>query len=185
MSIHQSKKAAAAALTFLCSTAMVATAQTATWEDYWENETVFGVNKETAHATTVPYATVSEMKADTEFYNTPWVTPGSSRVKLLNGQWKFHFVDEPSKRPLDFYTEGYDTSDWDLIPVPSNWEMQGYDMPLYVNVAYPFATNPPYIQRHSGYSDYGVNPVGSYITTFDVPEDWAGHRLLLNFGGIY
>ena len=185
MSIHQSKKAAAAALTFLCSTAMVATAQTATWEDYWENETVFGVNKETAHATTVPYATVSEMKADTEFYNTPWVTPGSSRVKLLNGQWKFHFVDEPSKRPLDFYTEGYDTSDWDLIPVPSNWEMQGYDMPLYVNVAYPFATNPPYIQRHSCYSDYGVNPVGSYITTFDVPEDWAGHRLLLNFGGIY
>lgn len=156
-----------------------------TWGDYWENQAVFAVNKETAHATTVPYANVDELKADTEFFNTPWVQTQSSRVKLLNGTWKFNFVDEPSKRPTDFYQEGYDVSSWDDITVPSNWEMQGYDMPLYVNVAYPHATNPPYIRRHPSYSDYGVNPVGSYVTSFTVPEEWNNHTLLLNFGGIY
>ena len=156
-----------------------------TWRDYWENQAIFSVNKETAHATTVPYANVEELKADREFYTTPWVDTKSSRVQYLNGVWKFHFVDEPSKRPTDFYEEDYDYSNWDNITVPSNWEMQGYDMPLYVNVAYPHATNPPYIQRHPSYSDYGVNPVGSYITTFTVPENWDNHTLLLNFGGIY
>ena len=156
-----------------------------TWGDYWENQAVFSVNKETAHATTVPYANMDELKADTEFFNTPWVQPQSSRVKSLNGTWKFNFVDEPSKRPTDFYQEGYDVSSWDDIAVPSNWEMQGYDMPLYVNVAYPHATNPPYIRRHPSYYDYGVNPVGSYVTPFTVPEEWDNHTLLLNFGGIY
>lgn len=156
-----------------------------TWGEYWEDQSVFAVNKEVAHATTVPYASVDELKSDAQFFATPWVTPQSSRVKLLNGTWKFYFVDEPGKRPADFYQEGYDVSGWDDIKVPSNWEMQGYDMPLYVNVAYPFATNPPYIQRHPNYSDYGVNPVGSYVTKFTVPEDWDNHTLLLNFGGIY
>ena len=36
-----------------------------TWGDYWENQAVFSVNKETAHATTVPYANMDELKADT------------------------------------------------------------------------------------------------------------------------
>ena len=156
-----------------------------TWGDYWEDQSVFAVNKEKAHATTTPYATTQEMKADAQFFATPWVATNSSRVKLLNGEWNFYFVDEPSKRPLDFYQEGYDVSGWDRITVPSNWEMKGYDMPLYVNVDYPFAKNPPYIQRHSSYSDYGVNPVGSYVTKFDVPASWDGHQLFLNFEGIY
>ncbi len=156
-----------------------------TWGDYWEDQSVFAVNKETAHATQTPYASTTEMKADASFFATPWVATNSSRVKLLNGEWSFYLVDEPSKRPTDFYKEGYDVSGWDRISVPSNWEMKGYDMPLYVNVDYPFAKNPPYIQRHPSYSDYGVNPVGSYVTKFDVPASWSGHQLLLNFEGIY
>lgn len=169
----------AASVPLLCSMAQT------TWGDYWEDETVFAVNKEKAHATQIPYASTSELKADNEFFATPWVTPNSSRVKLLNGTWKFKLVSEPSERPTDFYQEDFDASGWDNLPVPSNWEMHGYDMPLYVNVDYPFETNPPYIQRKSTYSDYGVNPVGSYVTTFDVPASWDGHQLLLNFGGIY
>lgn len=153
--------------------------------EYWENQAIFSENKEPAHATTVPYATVSEMRADTSFFATPWVEPSSSRVISLNGNWKFKFVEEPSARPTDFYAEGFDVSSWNSIPVPSNWEMQGYDKPVYVNVDYPFQNNPPYIRRKSGYSGYGVNPVGSYVTSFTVPESWDGHRLLLNFGGIY
>lgn len=164
---------------------IIASAAQTTWGDYWEDQTVFAVNKETAHATKIPYASVQELNADKDFFATPWVTPNSSRVRLLNGTWKFNLVSQPSQRPTDFYKEGYDVSDWDDLTVPSNWEMHGYDMPLYVNVAYPFATNPPYIRRHYSYSDYGVNPVGSYVTTFDVPDSWDNHRLLLNFGGIY
>lgn len=165
--------------------ALSSSAAQTTWGDYWENQTVFAVNKEKAHATTTPYSTTAEMKADAEFFNHPWVATSSSRVKILNGEWSFNCVDEPSKRPLDFYHEGFDASGWDKIAVPSNWEMKGYDMPLYVNVDYPFAKNPPYIRRHSSYSAYGVNPVGSYLTTFDVPNNWSDHQLLLNFEGIY
>lgn len=153
--------------------------------EYWENQSIFSENKEEAHATTVPYASVSEMRSDAKFFATPWVSPSSSRVMSLNGTWKFHFVDEPSKRPLDFYRTDYDVSAWDDITVPSNWEMQGYDKPVYVNVDYPHQNNPPYIERKSGYYGYGVNPVGSYVTNFTVPESWDNHTLLLNFGGIY
>lgn len=160
-------------------------AATTTPGDYWENQAIFSENKEKAHATKVPYASVEEMKNDAAYFATPWVTPNSSMVMSLNGTWKFKFVEQPSQRPTTFYQQGYDVSSWDDIPVPSNWEMQGYDKPVYVNVDYPFANNPPKIARKSGYSGYGVNPVGSYVTTFTVPEAWDGHNLLLNFGGIY
>ena len=66
-------------------------------------------------------------------------------------------------------------SKWDNIPVPSNWEMQGYDHPIYCNVEYPHANTPPYIMARPGYNDgganYGINPVGSYVRTFDLPKD--------------
>lgn len=68
-----------------------------------------------------------------------WVDAKSSRSISLNGVWKFNFVDEPSKRPNTFWQQGFDVTGWDDIPVPSNWEMQGYDKPLYVNVDYPHA----------------------------------------------
>lgn len=153
--------------------------------DYWENETVFEQNKEKGHATYVPYESVDELKSDTEFFNTPWVTPKSSFYQSLNGVWKFCFVDEPSERPMTFWEENFNTSDWDDIEVPSNWEMKGYDKPIYCNVEYPHANTPPRIQRRSGYSGYGVNPVGSYVREFDIPANWDNKQIFLNFGGIY
>lgn len=153
--------------------------------EYWEDETVFGQNKESGHATYVPYRSVAEVKADAGFYARPWERPESPLVQSLNGKWKFKFSDEPSKRPMDFFKTGYDVSGWDDIDVPSNWEMKGYDKPIYCNVEYPHANNPPFITRRSGYSGYGVNPVGSYVRTFNVPSGWDGMRLMLNFEGIY
>ncbi|WP_455498249.1 glycoside hydrolase family 2 TIM barrel-domain containing protein [Coprobacter sp.] len=153
--------------------------------DYWENETIFEQNKEKGHATYVPYESVDELKSDIEFFNTPWVTPKSSFYQSLNGVWKFYFVDEPSKRPMTFWEEGFDISDWDDIEVPSNWEMKGYDKPIYCNVEYPHANTPPRIQRRFGYSGYGINPVGSYVKEFDIPADWGNKQIFLNFGGIY
>ena len=155
----------------------------------WEDEAVFGINKEVAVATYMPYATEADMLADAAYYATPWTEPVNKQYMTLNGTWKFHFVSEPSQRPLDFFKEGYDVSQWDEIPVPSNWEMHGYDRPIYCNVEYPHGNTPPFIKARPGYNDggknYGINPVGSYVRTFSVPADWNEKRTILHFGGIY
>ena len=156
---------------------------------YWEDETIFAENKEQAVATYMPYESEQAMLADKAYYKTPWTTPVNNRYLSLNGTWRFHFVSEPSQRPMDFWKEGYDVSAWDTIPVPSNWEMQGYDRPIYANVEYPHSNTPPYIKARPGFNDgganYGINPVGSYVRTFQVPDNWDGRRTLIHFGGIY
>lgn len=158
-------------------------------QNMWENEAIFGENKEPGIAYYMPYASEAEMTADADYYATPWVTPKSSSVMSLNGEWKFFFVDEPSKRPLDFFEEGFDDSAWDNIHVPSNWEMEGYDKPIYCNVEYPHGNTPPFINARSGFNDgganYGINPVGSYVRCFNLPADWEGRRTFLRFNGIY
>ncbi len=110
--------------------------------NYWEDETMFAENKERPVATYMPYASEAEMLADTAYYATPWTEPVNSRYRSLNGIWKFNFVPEPSARPDGFYRQGYDVSAWDDIPVPSNWEMHGYDKPIYCNVEYPHSNTP-------------------------------------------
>lgn len=155
----------------------------------WEDETFFAENKEKGHSTYIPYRTEADMLADRKFYDTPWTNSSSSDFYLLNGIWKFHFVPEPSQRPILFYQDNYDISSWDSIPVPSNWEMQGYDRPIYANVEYPHDNVPPYIQARPGFNDegknYGINPVGSYVRFFDLPAKWQGRRVFVHFGGIY
>ena len=170
-------------------TASGASATTSREKVYWEDETRFAENKEVGHATYTPYYSEQEMLADKDFYATPWVDTKSKAAKLLNGDWYFNFVSEPSKRPLDFYKEDYDVSTWATIPVPSNWEMHGYDRPIYCNVEYPHSNTPPYIDARKGFNDggknYGINPVGSYVRFFDLPEGWDKQRTFIQFGGIY
>ncbi len=155
----------------------------------WEDETIFAINKLPGVATYTPYPNESEMLADTEFLESPWVDTKSSLRSSLNGTWKFNLVSQPSERPLDFYKEDYDVSSWDTIPVPSNWEMLGYDHPIYANVEYPHANTPPFIKARPGFNDnganYGINPVGSYRREFNIPSSWNGMRTILHFGGIY
>lgn len=156
---------------------------------YWEDETRFEENKEKGHATYMPYPDEKSMLADAAYYATPWVETKSQDFRSLNGDWFFHFVPEPSQRPLDFYKESFDVSAWDKIPVPSNWEMQGYDRPIYANVEYPHANIPPFIDARPGFNDggknYGINPVGSYVRFFDLPKEWKEKRTFIHFGGIY
>lgn len=156
---------------------------------YWEDETMFAENKEPGCATYIPYITEKEMLADKDFYRTPWLYSQSSSFKLLNGNWCFHFVSEPSQRSESFYKEDYDVSSWETIPVPSNWEMQGYDRPIYANVEYPHSNTPPYIDARKGFNDgganYGINPVGSYVRFFDLPAGWEKQRTFIHFSGIY
>jgi beta-galactosidase len=152
---------------------------------YWENQAVVGENKEAAHATYVPYPSVSAMKADASFFSTPWVDPQSDFYLNLNGTWKFKWAETPASRPSTFYQESFSTDSWDDITVPSNWEMQGYGTPIYCNEANPFDdSNPPTIGQRWNYS-YTANPVGSYVRSFELPSSWADKEVFIKFGGIY
>lgn len=156
----------------------------------WENERIFAINKLPGHATFVPYASEKAMLADSRHYERPWLPcANNDRLLSLNGNWRFNLVSSPEQRPLDFWKEDFDVSGWNTIAVPSNWEMKGYDKPLYCNVEYPHDNTPPYIRPRPGFNDggknYGINPVGSYKRSFTLPDDWQQRRTILHFGGIY
>ncbi|MBO7289980.1 MAG: DUF4981 domain-containing protein [Bacteroidaceae bacterium] len=152
--------------------------------DYWENQQVYEENKETAHATFIPYGSTSAMESDVN-YEKPWLTPEKADYLSLNGMWKFNFVPEPAQRPGEdtFWGNDADVSAWDDIEVPSCWEMKGYDLPLYVNVEYAFLNNPPYIKNKV--EGVGDNPVGSYRRTFTLPAGWDAKNVFLHFDGLY
>jgi beta-galactosidase len=97
--------------------------------------------------------------------------------RSLNGTWKFHYSDNPASRPAGFYQQDYDISGWAEIPVPSNWERQGFGYPIYVNVPYPFEIDEPNVPEDD-------NPVGSYKRSFDVPADWSGRDIFIRFGAV-
>ena len=104
------------------------------------------------------------------------------------GTWKFSWVKSPDLRPIDFYKPEFDVSSWKVIPVPSNWEMQGYGTPIYTNITYPFKRNAPSVtdtpNDHS-WTAYGQrDPVGSYRRDFTIPEAWGGRETYLLFGGV-
>ena len=137
---------------------------------YWEDPAVFAENREPPRASFTPFATVDAAVRD---------RPGDSPYRLsLNGDWRFRWVPRPSQRPTDFFEPGYDASAWDVIPVPSNWEFEGYGHPVYRDEFYSFPANPPYVPHDD-------NPVGSYRRTFEVPNDWGGREIFLNFDGVY
>lgn len=152
----------------------------------WENQHIFAINKEDGHATFIPFANLEEMKADPA-YRRPWERTHSSRYLLLNGNWKFNWAKQPEDRPKNFYRTNYDVSEWDEIPVPSNWEMLGYGTPIYTNITYPFRNNPPFIQGQRGYTVEKDEPnaVGSYRHEFTLPTGWADKEVFIHFDGVY
>ncbi len=135
----------------------------------WENPLVFSRNTEPPHATLMPYATLEKAIAGDRFK--------SEYLFLLNGKWKFNWVSKPADRPMDFYKVDYDVSGWKEISVPGNWQLQGYDVPIYLNIPYPFPPDPPRILHDR-------NPVGSYRTEFTVPDGWQNCQVFLHFDGV-
>lgn len=135
----------------------------------WEDPQIVGINKEQPHCTLMPYESLAKAIEGKLF--------ASKHFKSLNGNWKFHWVNKPDDRPKDFYKLDFDVSQWKEIPVPSNWQMQGYDIPIYLNIPYPFENNPPFIQKH-------FNPVGSYRTEFEIPADWKERQVFIHFDGV-
>ena len=158
---------------------------TFTSKEDWENPHIFEINKEPAHESYIPYATIEEAKADSN-YRLPWKRTQSSRYLLLNGKWKFNWVKEPKLRPANFYKPNYDVSHWDEIEVPLSWEMAGYGTPIYTNITYPYANKPPYILPQKGYTnEKEPNPVGSYRRDFTLPENWGDKEIFIHFNGVY
>ena len=99
----------------------------------WENPQIIGVNKEQTTATLSSY----KDEADAVLFKTT-----DSEISL-NGKWKFNWVAKPEERPLGFYKPGFDVSKWDEIVVPGNWQMQGFGIPIYTNINYPFKKKQP------------------------------------------
>ena len=133
----------------------------------WEDPLVTSINRDPARATAYSYGSVQEaLGGDRD----------KSRMLLLNGDWDFFFAMKPADAPKDFYKSR--VSGWDKIEVPSNWELKGYDIPIYRSSRYPFSpVDPPRIPK-----DY--NAVGSYQRTFTVPADWKDMNVTLHFGAV-
>lgn len=137
----------------------------------WENPKMIQQNKEKAHTHFYTYETLEESKSH---------DPGNSpRYQLLNGDWLFKWSENPKSRPIEFYKDEFDKSGWDHIPVPSNWELQGYDVPIYVNQPYEWTKNPvpPKVPRN-------YNPVGSYFREFELDSTWAKNNVFIHLGAV-
>lgn len=145
----------------------------------WENQTIFRISKEAPRAILTPYPEMDRAQ-------TPALV-GSDWQVSLNGDWLFHWVKEPSLRPREFYALSFDDTDWDRIKVPSNVELEGYGTPIYTNVKYPFAVNPPFVMGTppEGYTvEKEPNPVSSYRRYFELPASWEGRRTFVIFRGV-
>lgn len=134
----------------------------------WQNPAVLHRNREAARSSFFPFdqlaAAARQQRAD-----SPW-------YRSLNGRWRFSWHSAPDRAPNDFHDCEYDDSGWDEIPVPSNWEMHGYDRPQYTNVRYPFPLDPPFVPDDT--------PVGCYRRAFAIPADWRGRRVTIHFSGV-
>ncbi len=114
--------------------------------------------------------------ASTAFDSPIAARENSDRLQSLNGTWKFRYYDSIYRLQDEFYNEGYDVSGFDDIPVPSVWQMHGYDSHQYTNVRYPFAFDPPYVPKD--------NPCGAYVTDFIYDQNEDAPLAHLNFEGV-
>lgn len=134
----------------------------------WENPEIFAINKEDTRATSIPYPT-EKLAIDDRYSDSPY-------YQLLDGLWKFKWVATVDEIPTGFEKENYDIGAWVDMPVPGNWEFNGYGIPMYKNVGFGFVSSPPYIDRKD-------SPVGAYRHTFNIPDNWDGRRVYIHFEG--
>ncbi len=100
----------------------------------------------------------------------------NENIILLNGAWHFLWTENKKNLPKDFEKIGFDTTKWSTIQVPSNWEINGYGIPIYVNDRYPFEKNPPFVPDN--------NPTGVYKRKVQIPQNWKNKQISLVVGAI-
>jgi len=138
----------------------------------WQNPEVCGRNKMAGRFQPLPY---SDVLGAVEGAKSPW-------VQSLDGEWQFRFFSAVSELPEGLYDTDRHRTQWEKIPVPSNWELHGYGVPQYTNFVYPYShdtRNPPAINSDD-------NPVGFYRTIFSIPKSWSSRMgsIVLRFDGI-
>nr|WP_299346299.1 glycoside hydrolase family 2 TIM barrel-domain containing protein [Allomuricauda sp.] len=136
----------------------------------WEDPQTNGINRLPSKATSHSF--------ETKFEALTGTIKNSNRYLSLNGDWKFQWYATPDQAPKNFHTTAMDDSDWNMLPVPANWELHGYGTAIYTNIKYPFRpVDPPSVPKDD-------NPTGLYRTSFEVPNQWNGMQITLTFGGV-
>lgn len=152
------------------SIAGVAQTKTKEAKPYWQDIDVVAVNKEYPRSSFMTY----DNKADAltqKFENSKY-------YKLLNGTWKFYYVDGYKQLPANITDPTTSTDNWNDIKVPGNWEVQGFGTAIYTNHGYEFKPknpNPPELPES--------NPVGVYRRDFEIPADWMDREIYLHVAG--
>lgn len=159
----------------------------------WESPENLALNKEQPHAYFFPFQDLESARK---------VLPENSKFwQSLNGDWKFHWAPDPDSRPADFYQTNYDVTSWDVIPVPSSWNIYGIQKDGSLEYGTPIYVNQPVIFQHSVKVDDwrgGVmrtppanwttykhrNEVGSFRRDFEIPQDWDGREVFISFDGV-
>lgn len=118
----------------------------------WENPGVTQLNRLEAHPPFCSWRSADDARTNQR----------SSQLRSLNGQWQFAWFAAPEAVPESWLTS--DLPQTDTVNVPSNWQMDGYDAPIYTNVTYPIPVNPPYVPAQ--------NPTGCYSLTFNIEDAW-------------
>ena len=135
---------------------------------YYENLSILHENTMPARAYYIP--------ASKRMDNLVEHREESDRMQLLNGTWKFQYFNSIYDIQDSFFEKAYDTEHFDVIQVPSVWQMAGYDVHPYTNIRYPFPFDPPYVPQDI--------PCGAYVHTFDYSRDEKASRAFLNFEGV-
>jgi len=154
------------------------------YKNYIENEQVIGEHKLEAHASFSSFSSEKEALDDQPDY-----------YQSLDGIWKFNWVRNPKDRPTSFMNPKTDVSQWNDIKVPSNWEVEGYGVPIYVNHQYEFSDYKAmvaddmelidtYYPKNPGNVPDNYNPVGSYRRDFTINKSWDGKELFLHIGAM-
>jgi beta-galactosidase len=130
----------------------------------WETQLTTQINTVRAHSPLNGFKSMSDARQKQ-----------NPQRQLLNGDWEFKLFDKPEEVDESFLSETLHDN-WQKIPVPSNWQLQGFDKPIYCNVKYPFAVNPPFVP-----SD---NPTGCYRTVFEVTQEQLTQRNHIIFDGV-
>ena len=123
-----------------------------------------------------------EAHSDHRYYGSvAELADGEERFKeSLNGLWKFHYAKNYQSTVPGFEKPEYDCGSWDDIRVPAHIQMEGYDVPQYANVQYPWEGRE---EVKPGEIPTRFNPVASYVKYFEVPERMKGKRIFVSFQG--
>jgi beta-galactosidase len=175
--------------------------------NHWENPKVFRENKETAHATLMPYSSEAEaLEAVKKFTENPLIGlySNSPFYYSLNGKWIFHWVNHPDSIPAEFFKPQFNSKAWKPIKVPSCVELEGYGIPIYTNVNYPFVTDRTVRPQNSDRTNYaqaghsdpyhivgnpwigenGPLPIALYRKEITIPEEWDTREVFIHFDGV-